>query len=69
MKPKAYVPLGEKFSDRDLVWRLAHRDQVRRERFSRIKRGIITPYFNMKPQMMIKNKQGDWVPEVKGIIQ
>jgi hypothetical protein len=66
---KKYIPLFEKFSDRELCWRLAERDMIRRERFRRILRGIIKPYYKMKPQMMIKNKQGGWVPEVKGLTQ
>lgn len=69
MKPKGYVSLSEKFADRELVWRLAERDMVRRERGRRIKRGIITPYFKMKPQMMVLNKDGKWVPEIKGLKQ
>ena len=69
MKPKSYVPLSEKFGDKEMVWRLAERDMVRRERRSRIDRGVITPYHSMLPQMMVKNKEGNWVPEVKGITQ
>lgn len=69
MKSKGYVGLAEKYSDRELVWRLAERDMIRRERQRRIKRGIITPYFKMKPQMMVIDQHGKWVPEIKGLKQ
>lgn len=66
---KKYIPLSEKFSDREMVWRLAERDMIRRERFRRIQKGVISPYHKMKPQMMVKNQEGNWVPEVKGLTQ
>jgi len=69
MSTKRFIPLTEKFSDKELCWRLAERDMIRRERLRRIKAGVIIPANRMPPQMMVRNEAGNWVPEIKGINQ
>lgn len=51
--------------DWDAIWKRAEADQVRRERFSRIRRGRIVPAFQMKPQLMIKDATGRWCPKLE----
>ena len=47
------------------VWRKAERNQLRRERFRLVRKGVIVPAFRMKPQMMVK-EGGRWVPQLGG---
>lgn len=47
----------------EAVWRRAERAQVIRERFRLMSKGVIN--VRTKPQMLIKNSEGAWVPEIK----
>lgn len=41
------------------------REAVRRERFRHVRSGTIIPANRMPPQLMVKNSDGQWVPEIK----
>lgn len=47
------------------LWRRAERDMMHRERVRLIRRRIIRPLCDMQPQMMVKNAEGQWIPEIK----
>lgn len=51
--------------DYEMIWRAAERNMIRRERVNRIKKGIITPEYGMKPQMMVKDATGRWCPKLE----
>lgn len=54
--PKAGVP--------DSVWRRAEKFLCNRERLRLIKKGVLTPAYKIKPQMMVKDKDGRWCPQM-----
>lgn len=58
---------SDRFADRDLCWRRFHRELARRERFRLIRRGVIIPEYRMPPQMMVKDAEGNWKPEIKHV--
>lgn len=51
--------------DRETAWRRFERAQLRNERFQLIKKGVIIPAYRMPPQLMVKNADGVWIPEIK----
>lgn len=59
-----YKPSGRATLNEEL-WRQAERHMVRRERMRLMKRGIIRPSYMMPPQLMVKNADGSWSPEIK----
>lgn len=50
----------------NVTWRKAELNQIRRERGRLIGKGVITPAFSMKPQMMVKEGT-KWVPQIVGV--
>lgn len=46
------------------LWRNAERNMVRRERTRLMKAGVIRPAYMMQPQLMVKNQDGSWSPEI-----
>ena len=44
-------------------------EQIRLERHRLIKKGFIRPPYAMQPQLMAKDENGNWVPEIKEITQ
>lgn len=47
------------------LWRHAEKDMMRRERIRLVRNGTIVPEYDLKPQMMVKDAKGQWVPEIK----
>lgn len=47
------------------LWRRAERDMMHRERVRLIRRRIISPVCDLQPQMMVKNAEGQWMPEIR----
>ena len=50
-----------------IPWDRFERDVLRRERPRLIRKGTIVPAFRMKPQMLVKDAEGNWKPEIKVI--
>lgn len=48
----------------DDLWRRAERHAARRERTRLMKSGVIRPAYMMQPQLMVKNQDGSWSPEI-----
>jgi hypothetical protein len=48
----------------EAVWKLAEKAMIRRERQHRVRTGVIVPAYGMKPQMMVKDANGRWCPEL-----
>lgn len=59
------VPHNGVLADREICFRRMERELARRERGRLIRKGIIIPAFRMPPQMMVKNPDGSWSPEIK----
>jgi hypothetical protein len=49
----------------EAVWRKAEVNMLRRERNRLIRLGRITPIHRMPPQMLVKDENGRWCPEIK----
>lgn len=47
------------------IWTAAEQNMVRRERQSRIRRGLIVPAYKLRPQMMVKDETGRWCPQLE----
>lgn len=47
------------------IWKRAERDMARRRRLKLIRAKRIIPASRMPPQMMVKNDDGSWSPEIK----
>lgn len=47
------------------LWRRAEKAMMARERVRLIRRRIIRPVCDLQPQMLVKDAQGQWVPEIK----
>lgn len=54
-------------STNETIWRVAELNQLRRERLNRIRSGVITPAYGLKPQLLVKDDTGRWCPEIKGV--
>jgi hypothetical protein len=48
----------------EAVWKLAEKAMIRRERQHRVRTGIIVPAYGMKPQLLVKDANGRWCPEI-----
>lgn len=48
----------------EATWRAAERSMLRRERFRLVRSGTIRPASMMQPQLMVKNQDGSWSPEI-----
>ena len=46
------------------VWKAAESVMARRERLRYIREGRIVPAHKMQPQMMVKDENGRWCPEL-----
>lgn len=46
------------------VWKRFESDQARRERTRLIRNGAIVPAVRMKPQLLVKDANGRWCPEL-----
>ena len=44
---------------------LQQRDSFLRERHRLIRKGTIRPDYAMQPQLMVKDGDGNWMPEIK----
>lgn len=53
------------FIDLDEAFRRMERVLLNRERARLIRKGFIRPAMCMQPQMMVKNPDGSWSPEIK----
>jgi hypothetical protein len=62
---KSATSAGGRATLNEELWRQAERHMVRRERMRLMKRGIIRPAYMMPPQLMVKNADGSWSPEIK----
>lgn len=46
----------------ETVWKRAEQDMVRRERYDRIRRGLIVPATRGTPTVMARDSDGRWWP-------
>ncbi len=59
---KAHRLITESEEFKEQAWKRFERHQTRRERQRLISKGDIVPAYAMKPQMMVKDINGDWSP-------
>lgn len=55
----------QKANQRELIWRKAESNMARRERMRLIRSGRIVPAYRMQPQLMVRDANGRWVPELR----
>lgn len=59
-KNRTWVPLSEKYANKERTWRLAERDIARRERRRLMTRWVITPTYATRPSYVMMRMDGSW---------
>lgn len=59
-----FVPSSKEESFRRMERFISFRDRGK-ERVRLIKQGVIRPLYRLQPQMLIKDSNGRWCPEIK----
>lgn len=49
------------------IWKMAEQNMARRERYRLIRLGRIVPEHRMQPQLMVRDTNGRWTPQIKGV--